>query len=195
MAGGEIGFDPVAQSEQRAPGTGAGRRDAGAERHRPVVPKRLLPDERDVRVRGAGDLDLIERQRRPRGCGGRLRRSPLRGRRRGTARRSGCGRCWRDPPPGSSGTPADWSRRSGATRSTGAAAGVGARGRWIEQRARHDALARHRVDQRALQRRPDVRAAPSSSPPAESDTSRGAAAPPRTPRPCRRALFCRRKRS
>ena len=88
MAGREIRFDPVAQSDQRSAGTREGRRDAWAQRDRPVVAKRLLPDQRHVRVRRAGDFDLIERRRRSRGSGGRLPRSPLRGRRRETARSS-----------------------------------------------------------------------------------------------------------
>ena len=62
VAGGEVGLDPVAEAEQRAAGTRRRRRDAGPERDGPVVAQRLLPDQRDVRVGGAGDLDLVERR-------------------------------------------------------------------------------------------------------------------------------------
>ena len=62
VAGGEVGLDPVAEAEQRAARPRLRGRDAAAERDRPLVPQRLLPDQRDVRVRGAGDLHLIERR-------------------------------------------------------------------------------------------------------------------------------------
>ena len=64
VAGGEVGFNPVAEPDQRAARTRLRRGDAGAERDRPVVPERFLPDQRHVRVGGAGDLHLVERRRR-----------------------------------------------------------------------------------------------------------------------------------
>jgi len=62
MGGREVRLDPVAEAEERASWTRGGGRDAGPERHRPLVPERLLPDEGDVCVRAAGDLDLVQRR-------------------------------------------------------------------------------------------------------------------------------------
>ena len=58
----EVGFDPVAEADQRASRPRERRRNTGAERDRPVVAQRLFPDERDVRIRGARDLHLVERR-------------------------------------------------------------------------------------------------------------------------------------
>ena len=59
---GEVGFNPVAEAEQGTTRACRWRRDARAERDRPLVTKRLLPNQRDVRIRRAGDLDLVERR-------------------------------------------------------------------------------------------------------------------------------------
>ena len=58
----EVGFDPVAEADQRASRPRERGGNAGAERDRPVVAQRLFPDERDVRIRGARDLHLVERR-------------------------------------------------------------------------------------------------------------------------------------
>src|SRR6266851_372806 len=61
MAGRKIRFDPVAKSDQRSTRTGKGGGDAWPKRHRPIVAECLLPDQRHVSIRRAGDFDLIQR--------------------------------------------------------------------------------------------------------------------------------------
>ena len=46
----EVGFDPVAEADQRASRPRERGGNAGAERDRPVMAQRLFPDERDVRI-------------------------------------------------------------------------------------------------------------------------------------------------
>ena len=50
VAGCEVGFDPIAEAEQRASRPREHRGNTGAECDRPVVTQRLFPDERDVRI-------------------------------------------------------------------------------------------------------------------------------------------------
>ncbi len=61
VAGGEIRFDPVAEPDQCSSGARGCCRDAWAQRDWPVVPERLFPDQRQMRVGCACDLDLIQR--------------------------------------------------------------------------------------------------------------------------------------
>ena len=61
MPGREICFNPVAESEQRSARARERGGDARPQRHGPVVAKRLLPHQRQMRVRGTGDLHLVQR--------------------------------------------------------------------------------------------------------------------------------------
>ncbi len=60
MACREIGFDPIAQPDKCAASSSLRDRYSGAQGNRPVVSKRLFPDQGEVFVRRTRDLDLIE---------------------------------------------------------------------------------------------------------------------------------------
>ena len=58
----EVGFDPVAEADQRASRPRERGGKTGAKRDRPVVAQRFFPDEPDVRIRRAREFDLVERR-------------------------------------------------------------------------------------------------------------------------------------
>ena len=61
MPGREICFNPVAESEQRSARARERGGDARPQGHGPGVAKRLLPHQRQMRVRGTGDLHVVQR--------------------------------------------------------------------------------------------------------------------------------------
>ena len=154
VAGGEIRFDPVAQSNQGPTRTCDRRGDTRSKCGRPMVAKRLLPDERRVRIGRARDFDVVQRgadaqnatehffdlgfaaagmeegNRRLAGkaCGGGCRRHQIR-------QRVGGSVSW---------NVLDWLRARASRH----------RRRAHRERARNDPFAGHRVDEGALARVP-----------------------------------------
>ena len=62
MAGGKIGFNPVAESDQRSAWTRERGGDSWAERDWPLVAEGFFPDQCHVRIRHTRDFDLVQRR-------------------------------------------------------------------------------------------------------------------------------------